>query len=121
MQGTVTVDAERRFLRFQFNEHATIKDWIEARAIFLRLSEETAVRRALVDIRKQPVAGPVMELFEFGHSIPSGMAFAVLSDPHSSDHEFVQTVALNRGKNVRLFFGSEEEAIEWLMAEPSVF
>jgi hypothetical protein len=119
MQGTITVDAERRFLRFQFEQGATVRDWVEARAIFLRLSEETGIRRALVDVRKQQVAGPVTELFEFGHNIPPGMLFAVLSDPHSDDHRFVETVALNRGKNVRLFFGSEAEAIDWLMTEAS--
>lgn len=114
MQGAVTVDTERRFLRFQFDQSATIKDWVEARAIFLRLSDETGFRRALVDVRKQQVAGSVTELFEFGRNIPEGMAFAVLSDPQANDHKFVENVALNRGKNVRLFFGSEEEAIEWL-------
>ena len=46
-----------------------------------------------------------------------GMVFAVLSDSLSDDHKFVETVALNRGKNVRLFFGSEDEAIEWLMKQ----
>ena len=115
MQGEVTVDAERRLLRFQFDQSATVSDWVEARAIFLRLSEQTGIRRALVDVRKQRAAGPTMELFEFGENIPSGMVFAVLSDPHRDDHHFVENVALNRGKNVRLFFGSEQEAIEWLM------
>jgi len=119
MQGAITVDLERRFLRFQFEQGATVRDWVEARAIFLRVSEETGIRRALVDVRKQQVAGPAMELFEFGHNIPSRMVFAVLSDPHSDDHKFVETVALNRGKNVRLFFESEEEAIEWLMTAES--
>ena len=119
MQGAITVDAQRRFLRFLFDQRATVTDWVEARAICLRLSEETGIRRALVDVRKQQVAGPVMELFEFGHNIPLGMVFAVLGDPDSDDHKFVETVALNRGKNVRLFFGSEEEAIEWLTTQAS--
>jgi len=119
MQGAMTVDAERRFLRFQFDQCATVSDWVEARAIFLRLSEETGIRRALVDVRKQQVTGPVMELYEFGHHIPSEMVFAVLSNRHSDDHKFVETVALNRGKNVRLFFGSEEEAVEWLIRDAS--
>jgi len=117
MQGAITVDPERRFLRFRFDQGATVRDWVEAQAIFLQFSEETGIRRALVDVRNQPLAGPVMQLFEFGHNIPSGMVFAVLSDPHSEDHKFVETVALNRGKSVRLFFGSEDEAVEWLMAE----
>lgn len=117
MQGTITVDPERRFLRIRFGPHATVKDWVEARGLFLRLSAETGIRRGLVDVREQQVAGPMMELFEFGQQIPSGMAFAVLSDPHADDHKFVETVALNRGKTVCLFFGSEEEAIEWLLTE----
>jgi len=117
MQGAITVDPQGRFLRFQFGPGATIRDWVEAREICLRLSEQTGIRRALVDVRRQQVAGPVIELFEFAHQVPPGMVFAVLSDPHSNDHKFVETVALNRGKNVRLFFAAEEEAIEWLTTE----
>jgi hypothetical protein len=116
MHGTVTVDPERRFLRFQFDRSATVRDWTEARTLFLRLSEETGIHRALVDIRQQRASGPVVELFRFANAIPSGV-FAVLSHPQADDHKFVETVAVNRGKNVRLFFGSEEEAIEWLMVE----
>lgn len=115
MKGAITIDPERRFLRFQFDQGATVSDWVEARAIFLRLSEETRIRRALVDVRRQQAAGPAIELFQFAGDIPPGMVFAVLSDPLNDDHKFVETVALNRGKDVRLFFGSEDEAIEWLM------
>ena len=118
MQGRITVDPGQRFLRFQFAQGATVRDWIEAQAIFLRLSEESGIRRALVDVRRQMTAGPQLELFEFGRNIPSDMAFAVLSDLHHGDHEFVETVALNRGKCVRLF-GSEEQAIEWLITQPA--
>jgi predicted hydrocarbon binding protein len=114
MRGAATIDPQRRFLRFQFDEDATLADWKEAQEIFQRLSEETGIIRALVDIRKQGNAGARLELFEFGRSIPSGMAFAVLSARGRDDHEFVETVAINRGKNVCLFFGPEEEAIEWL-------
>ena len=117
MQVAITVDAQRRFLHFQFSQHATVSDWKEAQVAFFRLSKETGIRRALVDVRKQETAGPKLELFEFGQNIPSSMAFAVLSDPGHDDHEFVETVAINRGKNVRLFFGSEDEAIEWLMKQ----
>lgn len=119
MKGAVTVEAERRFLRFQFDPQATVRDWVEARAVFLQLSRETGIRRALVDVRKQAAAGAVTELFQFGQDIPSGMVFAVLADPQSGDQKFVETVALNRGKNVRLFFGAEEPAIEWLLTATS--
>jgi len=116
MRGAATVDSERRFLRFEFDADATLADWKEAQAIFGRLSVETGINRALVDIRKQQDDGLRLDLFEFGRNIPSGMAFAVLSARGREGHEFVETVALNRGKNVRLFFGPEEEAIEWLIS-----
>ena len=114
---SVAVDPARRLIRFRFGPQATVGDWKEAQAVFLRLSEETAIRRALVDIREQGDAGPKLELFEFGSNIPSGMVFAVLSDRGRDDHQFVETVALNRGKSVRLFFGAEEEALAWLAAK----
>jgi len=117
MNASITVDEQRRFLRFQFDQRATLFDWKEAQAAFLRLSEETGIRRALVDVRSQMAAGPPLDLFEFGLNIPSDAAFAVLSAPQRGDHEFVETVALNRGRNVRLFSGSEQEAIEWLIAQ----
>ena len=117
MHASITVDEQRRFLRFQFDQGATLFDWKEAQAAFLRLAKETGIHRALVDIRNQAAAGPPLDLFVFGNNIPSRAAFAVLSAPHRSEHEFVETVALNRGKNVRLFFGSENEAIEWLVAQ----
>jgi hypothetical protein len=116
MRGAATVDSGRRFLRFEFDADATLADWKEAQVIFGRLSVETGINRALVDIRKQKDDGLRLELFEFGRNIPSGMAFAVLSARGREGHEFVETVALNRGKNVRLFFGPEEEAIEWLIS-----
>ena len=70
MQGAITVDPQGRFLRFQFGPGATIRDWVEAREICLRLSEQTGIRRALVDVRRQQVAGPVIELFESPEGFP---------------------------------------------------
>jgi|SRR5579859_1130685 len=117
MRGQATVDPKRRFLRFEFNEGASVDDWREAQALLMRLSEETGIRRVLVDIRRQKVSGPQSELFNFGANIPVGMAFAVLADPQRDDYQFIETVALNRGKAVSLFSSLEEDAaIQWLEA-----
>lgn len=115
MLGEVRIDRARGFLRFDFEPQATLLDWQEARAILARLAEETGLRRALIDLRRQ--ATPVRQtssLYTFAAELPSDIAFAVLSDPAREDHAFVEMVAQNRGKTVRLFFGAEEEAIEWL-------
>jgi len=58
MRAVITVDQQRRLLRFEFEQRATVTDWKEAQAAFLRLSEETGIRRALVDVRRQMTAGP---------------------------------------------------------------
>jgi hypothetical protein len=50
MRAVIAVDQQRRFLRFEFEQRATVSDWKEAQAAFLRLSEETGIRRALVDV-----------------------------------------------------------------------
>jgi hypothetical protein len=114
MRGEAKIDAAGRFLHFQFDDNATVEDWKEAQAVFLQLSGQTGIRKALVDIRRQKARGAEADLFDFGARIPNGIAFAVLTVRVRDDHRFVEDVALNRGKNVRLFFGSEEEALRWL-------
>ena len=114
MLGTIRVDAANQLIRLEFDQHATMEDWKEAQVLVLPLSNETGIRRVLVDVRKQEGIKQMGKLFEFGAGIPNAMAFAVLSEPNRADHRFVETVALNRGKNVRLFHGSEADAIEWL-------
>ena len=118
MQGRVTVDAARRLIRCEFDEDATVEDWREATPLVLRLSAETGIRRVLVDLRQQQAVEQMADLFEFGASIPSTVAFAGLTAPNRADHRFVETVARSRKKNVRLFVTSEEDAIAWLMTCP---
>ena len=116
--ATVTTDPQERFIRIQCSPRATVNDWRASLEAFMALAMETGIRRGLVDVRSQESeSGPQMELFDFGSKLPPDMVFAVMSDARNHDHVFVETVALNRGKNVRLFFGAEEEAIEWLMAQ----
>lgn len=114
MRGEAKVDPGGRFLRFRFDEDATLEDWKEAHKLFLGMSAQTGIHRALVDIREQKASGVELDLFEFGARLPDGAAFAVLSARTREDHRFVENVALNRGKKVRLFFGDEEEALRWL-------
>jgi hypothetical protein len=115
MLGEVRIDHARQFLRLDFAPQAALPDWQEGREALARLAQETGIRRALIDVRRQ--ASSVRQtpsLYTFAAELPADMAFAVLTTPSRDDHAFVETVAQNRGKKVRLFFGPEEEAIEWL-------
>jgi hypothetical protein len=113
MRGKVQVDPGGKFIRAQFQEDATIADWREAFELHARLAQETGIRLTLVDIRKQKSSASIVELFDFGSSLPKDVRFAVLAE-RRDEHVFVETVARNRGAKAKLFFGSEEEAVGWL-------
>ena len=114
MRGKLEIDADGRFLRAQFEEDATIADWFEAFNLHERLMQQSGIRATLVDIRKQRASAPIMDLHDFGSKLPNDIRFAVLARRHEDDL-FVDTVARNRGAKTRLFFGSEEEAVRWLL------
>lgn len=117
MRYSAKVAPGGRFLRFDFDPDATVGDWEKAQALLMQLVQETGIRRALVDLRRQKASGHFVKLFNFGAGIPDGMTFAVLADASREDYKFVETVALNRGKAVRLFASDEEAAgIQWLEA-----
>ena len=115
MRGKVEIDADGGFIRAQFDEGATIADWYEAFELHARLVQESGIRGTLVDIRKQKASAPTLDLFDFGSRLPKHVRFAVLARPRDDDR-FVESVARNRGTTARLFFGSEEEAVRWLLA-----
>jgi hypothetical protein len=114
MRGKVEVDPDGRFIRAQFEEDATIADWNEAFQLHAALVQKSGIRDTLVDVRKQKASAPTLDLFGFGSRLPKDVRFAVLARPHDDDR-FVESVARNRGATARLFFGSEEEAVSWLL------
>jgi len=117
MRGKVEINSDGKFIRAQFEEDATIADWNESLGLIASLVEESGIRETLVDIRKQKGTAPTEDLFYFGTQVPKNVRFAVLAR-RNSDDEFVETVARNRGATARLFFGPEEEAVDWLLAKP---
>ena len=114
MRGKLEINADGKFLRAQFDEDATIADWHEAFTLHERLVQESGIRATLVDIRKQKTSAPIMDLHDFGSKLPGDVRFAVLARRHEDDL-FVEAVARNRGATTKLFFGSEEEAVRWLL------
>lgn len=117
----IGIDEVRRLIRVEFHPKAGVQDWRSSQPAVVQLAKEKGIRRVLVDVREQEsVNSLVLEMFNFAVAIPASLAIAVLSEPHRPDHLFVETVALNRAKTVKLFFGPEEEAIGWLMSAPEV-
>ena len=114
MRGKVEINPDGRFIRAQFGQDATIADWHDSLKLLASLVRRSGIRQTLVDIRKQKASASTTELFNFANKVPTDLRFAVLAR-RNEDDSFVETVARNRGATARLFFGPEEEAINWLL------
>ena len=112
--GKVVVEDARGLLRVAFGPDSTIDDWKVSLAEVLRLADQTGFQRVLVDVRAQESVASTFKQFEFAAQLPQKIAFAVLCDLHLEAHRFIETVAVNRGAPVKLFFDDQTAALQWL-------
>lgn len=84
----------------------------------LQIQEETGFDRLLVDTTEQQVMPDPVDIFELFSTYPGKIKTALLLDRSQAtakDIEFVETVALNRGKAVKIHLDLEQ-ALLWLKA-----
>jgi hypothetical protein len=118
MLKKVRLDSEEQLIRVQFCSYSTVEDWKSSLVLVRRLSEETGIRRVLIDVREQTNLADTMELFHFATNLPKSIAFAVLCEIYIEDHRFIENVAKSRSIAVK-DFSSEQDAIEWLKNWPN--
>jgi hypothetical protein len=84
------------------------------------------IARVLIDLRPMSGGLDTLETYEVaGHELPKQrnvrrfLRSAILDHPENIERiRFFETVAVNRGLNVRVF-ADEENAVEWLVADSS--
>ena len=118
MPEAVALDREKQLMRVRFDPNATVDDWKSTLVLVRQLSEETGIRRVLIDVRDQTELANTTTLYEFARQLPKSISFAVVCDIHLENHRFIETVATNRGLRVKDFI-TEPDAIEWLMMWPN--
>ena len=78
----------------------------------------TSVTRTLVDARQQHTPIGTMEVYrlweELAPRVPRGAKFAVVVGWAITGRPFIETVAINRGVNIR-YFNDMDEAVAWLI------
>lgn len=92
---------------------ADIKDSIEQ---IQQLQEEHDVSLLLVDTTRQDTIPNPIEIFEIFSVYPRDIRTALLvvkSQATARDVDFVETVATNRGKPIKVFYSSQQ-ALDWL-------
>ena len=80
------------------------------------IQQDSGVDRLLVDTTRQQTLPSPIEIVEIFSAYPRNLKTALLVDASQAtvdDVEFVETVAVNRGKNIQLHY-DREKALRWL-------
>lgn len=92
----------------------TIDDWLASKEQVVQLNEAHGAVQLLVDVRDQTTAPSTLDIFDFGKDWPPGIRTAILvGEETREDQRFLETVAFNRAKQMRIF-DDEEKAVHWL-------
>lgn len=114
MPEEIDFDDETGLVRIRVWGHDPIEDWIASKREVIRLHEAYGASRLLVDVRRQETAPSVLDIYEFGERWPKSIRAAILMGPETSeDVTLFETAAINRAKDVRIFF-DEADALLWL-------
>jgi hypothetical protein len=121
MAHDVKHDLEKDLVIIKHSDHVDKDDLWNARLNALKLIQDHESPRILVDMRDINLTTTTMERFEFAQAhnkyFPTRTKIATVinkNDPKKDDHQFVETVSLNRGFLLRVF-EDEHEAEKWLL------
>lgn len=94
----------------EINSQTAMKQNLEAHAV----GKKMGISRYLVDVTEARNTDSVMGNYDFAYSdmkktegIDIHARVAILISPGDHSHDFIETVALNAGLNVRIFTGPE--------------
>ncbi len=114
MPETVEFLKEEGMIKVESFGKVNIQDWNASLEKVNEIGERENCRIVLVDVSKQESRPDTLEVFQFGEEMTRDFRFAVVTSTGvSEEHKFLETVAVNRGKYVRLF-DEYEKAINWL-------
>ncbi|MDQ7797779.1 MAG: hypothetical protein RDU76_02390 [Candidatus Edwardsbacteria bacterium] len=121
MAHDVKQDLEKKLVVIKHSDRVDKDDLWNARLAALKIIQDNESPRILVDMRNIDLTTTTMERFEFAQShnkyFTSRTKIATLitkDDPKKQDHQFVETVSLNRGFLLRVF-EDQGEAEQWLL------
>ena len=114
MSEELTYDAKSRLMRVRVWGHDSISDMQAQRLEVIKLHEAHGSNSLLVDVRDMGSTASLFDILDFGDTWPQDVNCAILASAKTpEDILFLETVAMQRGKKMRVFF-SEAEALAWL-------
>lgn len=114
MPEEVSYDHNADLIRIRVWGDDPIEDWLSSKQEVIRLHEMHGTSMLLVDVREQESAPAILDIFDFAEDWPQEIRVAILAGENTVDDvAFLETAAINRGKEMRLFY-DESEALGWL-------
>jgi hypothetical protein len=116
-------DEKHALVRVVYTGPSTLEDYIEGAKTALDFFKKHRTERCLLDLRKVENKAGLDSLFELPDAyrmmnVPMKTRLAILATRDESEEPsilFYETICLNRGWMVKVFYG-EAEAIDWLSA-----
>ena len=107
-------DNELEVIRVRHHGQSDVEDFRQARDWVVRLQEEHDNVRVVVNLQEVTDAPPTLDIYQFASELPIQLHIAMVcgSELHEDLH-FLETVAMNRGRRIKLF-ANEADALSWL-------
>ncbi|MGA9119216.1 MAG: hypothetical protein WB699_07590 [Bacteroidota bacterium] len=123
MDYTITPSTDGLFIILKIKGNITRQTAMQLNLEAHALGKQLKIRRYLVDVTEARNTDGEMETFKFAYSDMQKMEgidrfarVATLVSPNDHSHDFMETVAVNSGLNVKLFRDAEE-AMRFLMKD----
>jgi len=122
MSYQVFLAKNEKFIICQVSGEMTVETAKQFAAEIHNLSQEKNLKKFLIDVRQAPNISSIMQNYKFIYNDLNELDFqrnaltAILVNKGDHSHDFVETVSLNAGYNVKIC-DNEEEAIKWFDEE----
>lgn len=116
---TVSVSKDGKYILVDVKQPMTSELGRRCGMAAAELGRAHDIRFYLFDLRGAPNIQSVLPNYEFAYNelqsfgFPKDTRSALLTDPHDRSHDFMETLFMNAGYNVRLFT-DETAALTWL-------
>ena len=121
MPDLLNINEELGIIEIHSFGEITIKEAAQSMKDCVRISKEKNIDKVLVDASSLTKIPGIVDIFQFFSDFPKELTIALVipQDSFTKDtFSFGENVAVNRGKNVKLFFDLND-AKEWLKSKNS--
>ncbi len=117
---TLSIPTSEDYVLIDINSPMTVELGLRCGREAAELGKQRRINRFLFDLRGAPNVEPVLPNYNFAYKDLQRFGFshmarsALLTDAEDKSHDFLETLFINAGYEVRLF-RDEAQAVAWLL------